>query len=215
MSILAECPLCHLKQKTANKRCKCGENLDTAKRSQRVRYWIAFRDHNGRQVKKAVGSFPDLKAHSKTDAKDANALLTGQKREKRPLLNMAPGSDVTFSDLIKWYKKLDDLKKLKSFDRIGFILANFEAVHGSLLVNDLNLGHLTAYQEKREADGAAPRTIDYEISVVKTMVTRAFYHQKIDGKPLLAFKLVKPKAQSRRQCQEAHAEDRRVSCPDP
>lgn len=193
MAILAECPLCHLKQKTSNKRCKCGENLDTAKRSQRVRYWIAVRDQKGRQVKKAVGSFPDLNPFSIKDAKEANGLVVSQKREGRALFNLAPGGNVTFSDLIKWYQDLDDLKKLKSFDRIGFILANFEAVHGGLLVNDLNLGDLTAYQKKRAADGAAPRTIDYEVSVVKTMVTKAFYHQKIDGKPLLAFKLVRPK----------------------
>jgi hypothetical protein len=40
MAILAECPICHRKQATKNKVCKCSENLDKAKKSKRVKYWI-------------------------------------------------------------------------------------------------------------------------------------------------------------------------------
>jgi hypothetical protein len=40
MAILAECPMCHNKQSNKNKTCKCGEDLDQAKRSKRIKYWI-------------------------------------------------------------------------------------------------------------------------------------------------------------------------------
>ena len=33
MAILAECPACHKKQKAKNKLCKCGEDLDKAKKA--------------------------------------------------------------------------------------------------------------------------------------------------------------------------------------
>ena len=207
MAILAECPLCHNRQKAISKRCrKCGIDLDKFKRQSRVRYWVYARGPDGRQVKRAVGSFGDLKATKIEDARKADALLTVQKEEKRPLFNKAPGADLTFEKLAEWYRELPEVQKLKSFDRIKLILANFNAVHGELLVNDLILSHLTGYQQKRKDDKRSPRTIDYEISVVKTMVTRAYHDDKIDGKPTLAFKRVKRKCKS-----GSNARDRTLS----
>ena len=57
--------------------------------------------------------------------------------------------------------------------------------------------------------GRSPRTVDYEISVVKTMFTKAFHHQKIDGKPVLIFKLVKRKLKTGR-----NARSQTLSCGD-
>lgn len=36
MGILAQCPTCRTKQKVANKRCRCGEDMDKAKKANRV-----------------------------------------------------------------------------------------------------------------------------------------------------------------------------------
>jgi hypothetical protein len=41
MAILAECPVCHRKQSVKNKKCSCGVQLDDAKKSKKVRYWIS------------------------------------------------------------------------------------------------------------------------------------------------------------------------------
>ena len=50
MSILSECPGCRQKQSNKNKFCpKCGTDLDKAKRSGRVRYWIDYRLPGGKQ----------------------------------------------------------------------------------------------------------------------------------------------------------------------
>lgn len=56
MAILAECPICHKKQSRKNHLCSCGENLINAKRSKRIRYWIAYRV-NGKQKRKYASQF--------------------------------------------------------------------------------------------------------------------------------------------------------------
>ena len=43
MAILAECPFCRNKQAAKNKVCKCGADLDKAKRSKKIKYWISYR----------------------------------------------------------------------------------------------------------------------------------------------------------------------------
>jgi integrase len=106
---------------------------------------------------------------------------------------MLPESEITFDDLAEWYKDLKQIKKLSSFRRITAILANFNKEFGQLLANDIKASDLTGYQEKRLEQGASPRTVDYEISVVKTMTTRAFYDDLVDGKILKVFKPVKRK----------------------
>ena len=43
MGILQECPRCHVKQKAKHKLCiRCGQNLDQAKKSKNVKYWIFY-----------------------------------------------------------------------------------------------------------------------------------------------------------------------------
>ena len=47
MTILAECPGCHTRQGVRSKQCSCGEDLDKAKKSKRVNFWIDYRIRNG------------------------------------------------------------------------------------------------------------------------------------------------------------------------
>jgi len=42
MAILSECPVCRKKQSIKNKKCKCGQDLDQAKKFRRVKYWINY-----------------------------------------------------------------------------------------------------------------------------------------------------------------------------
>ena len=64
MGILAGCPGCHTKQATKNKKCKCGANLDRAKKQQKVRYWIKFRLPDGKQRTESIAAFEDLNPYS-------------------------------------------------------------------------------------------------------------------------------------------------------
>ena len=83
MAILAECPICHRKQATRNKVCKYGENLDKAKKSKRVKYWIQYRLPGGRQKKESPAKFKDINEYSIDDARKAEAQRTVQKTEGR------------------------------------------------------------------------------------------------------------------------------------
>ena len=79
MAILAECPICRNKQSVKNKLCKCGQDLDKSKRSQKVRYWISYRMPDGKQRRESVGAFEGLSAYSKTDAEIAMSKRDVQK----------------------------------------------------------------------------------------------------------------------------------------
>jgi len=59
-------------------------------------------------------------------------------------------------------------------DRIKSALANFNGVFGDRIVSSLKPLDLEDYQEKRQEAGRAPATIDLELVVAKTMVTKAF-----------------------------------------
>ena len=69
MAILAECPICHKKQSTKNKKCSCGLALDEAKKAKKVRYWISYRMPDGKQRRESVGGFEGLDPYSIKDAK--------------------------------------------------------------------------------------------------------------------------------------------------
>lgn len=84
MAILAECPTCRRKQATKNKVCKCGESLDKAKKSRKVRYWITYRLPGGKQRKEAVASFADLNPYSIEDARTAEAKRRVHKKKEAP-----------------------------------------------------------------------------------------------------------------------------------
>lgn len=98
MAILAECPACHRKQSNKNKFCGCGEALDKAKRSKRVRYWITYRLPGEKQLCEAVGFFVE-------ETRAAEDKRRGQKREGR-IFNMLPESKMTFNELAEWYPDL-------------------------------------------------------------------------------------------------------------
>lgn len=113
MGILAECPGCRRKQSTKNKKCKCGENLVALKKSKKVRFWIDYRLPSGNKRREAVGAFAGLDAYSITDARTALSKRTVQKREKR-ILEMLPGTDLTFQELTDWYLKDPNVQNLRS-----------------------------------------------------------------------------------------------------
>jgi integrase len=79
-------------------------------------------------------------------------------------------------------------------------------VFGSRKVGSIKLNDLEDYQITREDEDRAPATIDYELSVTKTMVTTAFDNDKVSGDALKPFRAVK------RKCKKfSNARDRVVS----
>ena len=183
--ILFECPNCRSKQAVWHKKCACGENLDKAKQTKKARYWIQYRLPGGRQRREFVGE-------SIQEAKDADGKRRAQKREGR-IFEMLPEAKMTFTELSDWFKELSPVKELASYSRVKLALSNFNKVFGTWTVNTIKLTDLEEYQTKREKDGLAPATIDMEISIVKTMITKAFDNDMVDGRTVKAFRRVKRK----------------------
>ncbi len=182
MTVLAECPICRNKQSLKNKKCKCGEDLDQAKRSNRVKYYIDYRIPGGKHCREYV-------SYSVEEARDADGKRRVQKREGR-IFDMLPQSKMTFEELTKWYLNQSKVKKLKSYDRIKLALKNFNAVLGKYRLNNIKQTDLEEYQIKREEQGRAHATIDMEIKIAQTAVTKACDNDEsnIDYSCLKAFR---------------------------
>ncbi|MBM4276238.1 MAG: site-specific integrase [Deltaproteobacteria bacterium] len=186
MAILAECPVCHKKQAVKNRNCVCGEDLLKAKRLKKVRYWVNYRLANGKQRREVVGYLIE-------EARAAEGKRKAQKYENPGVLEKVPAEKMTFSELSEWYLNLNPVKKLASFERIKGALRNFNMVFGERIVSSLKPLDLEDYQDRREEDGRAPATIDMEISIVKTMVVKAFDNDFVDGRTVKAFRTIKRK----------------------
>lgn len=182
MAVLAECFQCHAKQKTSNKRCKCGADLDRGKKARKVKFWISYR-LEGKQRRELVGT-------SIEEARDALGKRMGQRRENR-IFEMQPESRMTFSELSKWYFDLAAIKGLRSCDRREICLRAFNAHFGSRTVESIRPADLEEYIAARAAQGMKPATIQMDLVIAKSVVNRAFLNDMVSGRTLKAFKVVK------------------------
>jgi len=185
MAILAECPACRRKQSVKKKLCTCGQDLDKVKRSRNVKYWINYRLPGGKQRRELVGT-------SIEEARDAEGKRRTQKRENR-IFDILIDSKITFKELKLWYLGLEIVKKLASYDRVKLAIKNFNEVFGNKQTNSIKPTDIENYQVKREKDGCSPATIDMEIKLVQTAVSKAFDNDIINGQALKAFRKVKRK----------------------
>jgi integrase len=191
MAILAECPLCHKKQSNKNKFCKCGEDLDRAKRSQTVRYWVNY-EVGGKQVRKSLAQL-GLNPYSIEDARDAEAKRRVDQREKRKIFNERPETKMTFNELTKWYLDRESVKILASYDIIKMKLNIFNGVFGERIISDIIPDELNDFQLNRLKQGIAPATVDQDIGKVKAMIHKAFDNDMVSAETLGVFMKVKKK----------------------
>ena len=183
MSVLAECLICHKKQSTKNKLCKCGEDLDRQKRSKKMKYWIAYRLPGGKQRREMVGNKIE-------EARDAEGKRRGQKRENR-IFDIKPETRMTFQELTDWYINLEKIKSLSYYRTLKIDLNKFNSVFGNVIVSQIKPCDLENLQAKRKAEGKADATIDLEIGAARTMINKAFDNDRISGDTLRTFKKVK------------------------
>jgi integrase len=166
--------------------CTCGNGLVAAKRAKKVRYWVSYRLPGGKQRREPAG-------FSIEEARAAEGKRRAQKIENPGILEKVPAERMTFAELIDWYLKLKSVQKLASFKRVKGALGNFNQAFGERIVSSLKPLDLENYQDKREEEGRAPATIDMEISLAKTMVTKAFDNDLLDGRTVKAFRKLKRK----------------------
>ena len=158
-----------------------------------MRYWIVTRLANGKQKWEPVGNDPDGRPLGIEEARAAEGKRKAQKYENPGILEKVPSERMTFIELADLYLNLNPVKKLASCERIKIALANFNKILGERIVSSLKPLDLEDYQEKREGEGRAPATIDMEICLVKTMITKAFDNDLVDGRTVKAFRTVKKK----------------------
>jgi integrase len=183
MAILAQCPICRTKQKVNNKRCRCGGDLDKAKKANRVQYWVSYYLPGGKNRREPVGFSID-------EARDAEGKRRAQKREGR-FFEMLPETKKTFNQLVEWYLNLESVKALASYEEIVSKLEKFNAKFGTWKVGSITAADLKNYQASLKADGLKPGTIDHDIGKVKTMVNAAFIDGKVGASTYRAFKATK------------------------
>jgi integrase len=215
MAIMQECPICHKKQKTSNKLCSCGEDLDKAKSSKRVRYWISYYTPDGKKRMESVGKFEDLDPFSITDAKDALSKRMVDRRERPEMFDTQPQGDMTFSQLAEWFLPLEqkrvtageitaDYLKVKEIN-----LNTFNATFGDKVVNKIQSQDLNHYKALRKAAGKSDSYIDQEIGAAKSMINTANENKKVGGDTVMVFKNCKKllkKGANRRDTVLTHSE---------
>ncbi len=182
MAVLIEC-LCHKKQSLRNKVCSCGEDLVKLKRANKVNYWITYRLPGGKQKREVVGTSID-------EARDADGKRRVQKREHR-IFEILPEARMTFSELKDWYLNLEKTKSLSNYPTLKTLLKKFCFEFGDRIVNSVKRSELENLQIKRQREGMALATIDYELNAAKIMVNKAFNDGILGGDTLRVFKGVK------------------------
>ena len=195
MAVLQECPICNHKQSIKNKKCRCGQNLDTVKKQGKTRYWIQYRIPNGHTVKegKRVAKYKQRKEFVGTsleDAKAADGKRKTQKKEGR-IFDMVPESKTTFNELTEWYLSLTSIQQLNYYQTIVYNLNSFNSVFGDVMIKDVSAEELREYQIMRKSKGLSDSYIDQQVGAAHTMLNRAFEGEKIGGDSLKPFKLVK------------------------
>lgn len=190
MAILAECPACHRKQSRAKHFCVCGEDLDRAKQSKRVHYWLFYRLGSKQKWELVYDQDTGEPSTSLQYAKDAEGKRRSQKRENR-IFDIKPDTTMTFNELTEWYLNLEKLKALPSYWLIKLSLKKFNSVFGDTIISKVKSSDLENYQAKRRREGLADATIDHEIGKAKSMINKAFDNDMISADTLKSFKVVK------------------------
>ena len=183
MAILGECPICKRKQSIRKKRCSCGEDLDKAKNSKRVRYWINYRLPGGKQRRELVGT-------SIEEARDAEGKRRAQKRENR-LFDVLPKSRQTFEQLCRWYIELASVKRLAMYAIKKYHLEIFNKRFGNVVVSHLKPAELQDFRIQLRQSDLSKSYIDQIVGTAKTMINMAIDNDKISADCLRPFKKTK------------------------
>jgi integrase len=194
MAILAECPGCRKKQSIKNKICSCGENLDKAKQSKRVKYWIDYRLKDGSHNRESLAKFDDVNPYSIEAAKAVLSKRVVQKKEKR-IFDIQPEANMTFKELSEWYlengyQKVHRGMVNKHPEVFEANIKKFNLKFGNLTVSQITAADIQQYQNGRTIAKLRPGTIDLEVGAARAVVNKAFLARKVTQDIVLEFKQV-------------------------
>lgn len=199
-TILADCPECHRKQANDHKKCiSCGADLDQAKASNRVAYWIKYRAQ-GKQHLEKIG-------YSIKKAKGAQGKRGGQEYEK--VFDPGSLSKITFSELAKWFLPIEENKILSGqitaryFKVKKIHLNTFNSFFGDRVVNTISPADLETFKAERKKAKLSDSYVDQELKSVGSMINSAFEHELVSARAFKYFKanktLLKKKSANKRE----------------
>ena len=104
---------------------------------------------------------------------------------------MLPESKITVKELCDWYLGLASVKRLASFKRLGYSLANTIGALGDRPCHSLKPVDIENYQAARITAGLKAVTVDYEVTTLKIVIKKAFDNDLIGGDVFKAFRGIK------------------------
>lgn len=123
-------------------------------------WWMSF-THNGKQIRRSTET-EDKKLAIRIFDKLKGEVAEGKWFEK-PV-----GGDFTFKDMMdKYMMEFSALNKApKSHQRDKGLRKNLEPVFGDMILTDITPLQISDYKVKRRKEGAAPRTVNYELTLM-------------------------------------------------
>lgn len=182
MAVLQKCPRCQKIQSLRHRGCECGENLEKARKSKRVDYWLDFRV-GGKHKRVLIGKSLD-------EARDADGKRRVARREGR-IFDIKRDGDLTFDDLAKWYLSLASIQQRRYYQTLRINLTSFLTEYGTWPLSTLKATDLEQYQAKRARQGYSDSYVDQEVAAARAMVRKAWNDDRISSAPVRVFSRVK------------------------
>lgn len=182
MSIFLKCNICNRQNNLKAKRCKCGQDLDKAKKGKSVKYYVEYKI-NGKKKRELIGA-------SLTEAKAADGKVKSKKAENR-ILDIKSGTKITFNKLFEWFEKIPQIDELAYKNVLLNNIKLFLVEFGNYTIYSLTKHDLINYQIKMKNKGLSASYIDQLTGVARNMLNRAWEADKVSGDALQPFKHLK------------------------
>ncbi len=123
-------------------------------------WWMSF-THDGEQYRRSTET-EDRKLAQRIFDKLKGEIAEGKWFEK------LPGEGYTFTDLMdKYMKEYSAFNKApKSYKRDKGLRKNLEPVFGDMILTEISPLQISEYKTKRRMEGASPRTVNYELTLM-------------------------------------------------
>ncbi len=224
MGLLIECPACKTRNSPRTDKCQCGLAL---KKLSGKNYWIEFYNDGGRRRRERVGP---SKMAAEQRLRDVLKARTEERHIQKDL-----AARVTLGELCQWYEGLPEVRAKASFERDVDSIQNLKRILGeSTKLRDLTAGRIEGYQRKRLEEYRSvylrhkdrpvtrsvtslktirPATVNREVACLKTMISRAIKHGKLDTNPILRVKKLPENNVRERVLDNDHFELLLQACP--
>lgn len=199
MGLLIECPKCKTRNSPKTDTCKCGIGL---KKLGHKTYWIEFYDDTGKRRRERVGP-------SKTAAEQRLRDVLKARTEER-YIDKDLGARLSLGELCSWYEDLPEVRAKASYERDLDSIQNLKRILGDTTkLRELTAGRIEGYQTRRLEEyrtvylrkkdhpvtrtvtsfkTVRPATVNREVACLKTVISRAIKHGKLDSNPISGVK---------------------------